>query len=101
MARARYLASPRCRLEEALAIGYGGFEAYGFHALEGLQALVEMRLGGETGVARVETVTGERIWKRRGLAAGRETCSRPRSTSHRDTSRAIPRNCCGRIQLGT
>ncbi len=52
-----------CRLEEALAIGYGGFEAYGFHALEGLQALVEMRLGGETGVARVETVTGERIWE--------------------------------------
>ena len=51
-----------CRIEEALATGFGGFEAYGFHALEGLQALVEMRRGGETGVARVESVTGEKIW---------------------------------------
>jgi len=52
-----------CRLEEALTTGFGDYEAYGFHALEGLQALVEMRRGGETGVARVETVTGEKIWE--------------------------------------
>jgi hypothetical protein len=52
-----------CRLEEALATGFGGFEAYGFHALEGLQALVEMRRGGETGVSQVEAVAGDKIWE--------------------------------------
>lgn len=58
------LTLPReCRIEEALVIGYGGLESYGFHAVEGLQALVEGRRGGECGVARVETVTGDRIWQ--------------------------------------
>ena len=58
------LSLPRgCEIEGALMIGYGGLESYGFHALEGLQSLVEMRKGGETGVARVETVTGDRIWE--------------------------------------
>ena len=37
-------------LEEAVAIGYGGMEAYGFHALETLQCMVERRRGGESGV---------------------------------------------------
>src|SRR5262249_8720871 len=37
-------------LVEAVALGYGPFEGYGFHALEGLQCMVERRKGGETGV---------------------------------------------------
>ncbi len=51
------------RLVEAMALGYGGFEAYGFHALETLQCMVERRDGGETGVSRVQAVRGEAIWE--------------------------------------
>jgi hypothetical protein len=50
-------------MEEAVAIGYGGNEAYGFHALEALQCIVERRRGGETGVAAVSAVSGDQIWE--------------------------------------
>jgi len=42
-----------CEIEAAVTIGYGGFEDYGFHALEAHQCLLERRRGGETGVAAV------------------------------------------------
>jgi len=48
-------------LESAFALGYGGVEAYGFHALEGLQCMVERRGKGETGVASVRAVKGDQI----------------------------------------
>ncbi len=48
---------------EALAIGYGGVEAYGFHALETLQCMVERRKGGETGVRSVTYLEGPAVWK--------------------------------------
>jgi hypothetical protein len=50
-------------LEEALVAGFGGLESYGFHALETLQCMVERRRGGETGVASVECLEGEAVWK--------------------------------------
>ncbi len=50
-------------LTEAVVLGYGPAEAYGFHALEGLQCMAEHRAGGETGVAAVRVVTGEAMWK--------------------------------------
>jgi hypothetical protein len=50
-----------CALTEAMALGYGGLESYGFHALEGLQCMVERRRGGETGVVSVQAVRGEEI----------------------------------------
>jgi hypothetical protein len=50
-----------CKLESALAVGYGGLEDYGFHALEMLQCMVEQRVGGETGVASVRVLQGEEI----------------------------------------
>jgi hypothetical protein len=50
-----------CELTAALGLGYGGLESYGFHALEGLQCMVERRKGGETGVESVQAVTGEGI----------------------------------------
>lgn len=58
-----------CRIEEAIAVGYGGLESYGFHAVEGLQCMVERRQGGETGVASVRSVSGDAIWEaeRQGL----------------------------------
>ncbi|GBD34937.1 hypothetical protein HRbin36_00041 [bacterium HR36] len=46
------------RLQGALAVGYGGIESYGFHALEALQVLVERRAGGETGVRAVQCLQG-------------------------------------------
>jgi hypothetical protein len=52
-----------CELIEAVQIGYGPFEGYGFHALEGLQCMVERRKGGETGVKAVTCVQGEEMWK--------------------------------------
>ena len=50
-----------CQIEGALAVGYGGFESYGFHAIEGLQCMVERRVGGETGVASVRVLQGDEI----------------------------------------
>src|SRR6266699_252238 len=54
---------------EAVQIGYGPLEGYGFHELEGLQCMVERRKGGETGVAAVQCLKGEEMWK--ALDAGR------------------------------
>jgi hypothetical protein len=53
------------QIDEALAIGYGGLESYGFHALETLQCMVERRAGGEVGVESVQAVKGEEIIKAR------------------------------------
>lgn len=52
-----------CELTEALQIGYGPFEGYGFHALEGLQCMVERRKGGESGVKSVQCVRGGAMWQ--------------------------------------
>jgi len=50
-------------IAEAVALGYGGLEAYGFHSLEGMQCLVERRKWGETGVKSVQAVQGDAIWQ--------------------------------------
>jgi hypothetical protein len=50
-------------LVEAVAVGYGPLEGYGFHALEGLQCLAERRRGGETGVRHVQCLQGEEMWR--------------------------------------
>lgn len=52
-----------CRIEEALALGYGPTEGYGFHTLEVLQCMVERRRGGETGVKRVQYLPHDSMWK--------------------------------------
>lgn len=56
-------------LEEGLSIGYGGLEAYGFHALETLQCMIERRSGGESGVRAVTCIEGDAVWEagRKGL----------------------------------
>lgn len=53
----------------AVAIGYGGAEAYGFHALETLQCMVERRRGGETGIKSVKCVTAEQLRGGEGLTS--------------------------------
>jgi hypothetical protein len=72
-------------MEEAVAVGYGGSEAYGFHAIEALQCFVERRRGGETGVAAVTALSGEQIlnaekekkWNRRLLKSALATFDVP------------------------
>ena len=54
---------PRARIEEAVSIHGGGVESYDIHGLEVLQAMVEARRGGETGVAKVQFVEGEALWQ--------------------------------------
>ena len=49
-------------MTEAVQIAYGPFEAYGFHALEAMQCMVERRKGGETGVKSVTCLRGKAIW---------------------------------------
>ena len=49
-------------VELAVTVFYGGKEAYGFHALEALQRMVERRNGGEAGIASVGCVDGAAVW---------------------------------------
>jgi hypothetical protein len=54
---------PGAKVVEAVSIHSGPFESYDFHGIEVLQSLVEARAGGETGVDRVQFLTGEALWK--------------------------------------
>ena len=51
------------RIRHAVSVGYGDLDAYGFHTLEGLQCMVERRRGGETGIAAVEWLEKDAVWK--------------------------------------
>lgn len=57
------------RIRQAVGLSYGPLEGYGYHALEGLQCIVERRRGGETGVAAVQLIEGPAVWEQR--AGGR------------------------------
>jgi hypothetical protein len=50
-------------VEHAVSVGYGDLDAYGFHTLETLQCMVERREGAENGLAAVEWVEGDAVWK--------------------------------------
>ena len=50
-------------IEDALMVGYGGADVMDFHGLEALQCMVERRKGGETGVAAVQMIEGDAVWK--------------------------------------
>lgn len=54
---------PGARLDGAVSVSYGPLDAYGFHGLETLQCMVERRRGGETGIAAVEWIEGEAVWR--------------------------------------
>ena len=46
----------------AVAISYSGLDIYGFHVLEALQAVVDRRRGGETGVRAVQCLENQDCW---------------------------------------
>jgi hypothetical protein len=50
-------------IESALMVGYGGPDVMDFHGLEALQCMVERRKGGESGVAAVQMIEGDAVWK--------------------------------------
>jgi len=51
------------RIREIVAITYHTTDAYGFHALEFVQALAEQRQGGETGIKAVQSFSGDAVWR--------------------------------------
>ncbi len=55
--------TPQSEIKEVVATTYGSLDAYGFHALEMVQCLVEQRKGGETGIASAQCFEGEDVWK--------------------------------------
>ena len=52
-----------CAIEEAVSIHGGPFEIYDFHGLEVLQAFLESRRGGETGITHVEYLAREPLFR--------------------------------------
>jgi hypothetical protein len=50
-------------VEEALITAHGPVEVGGFDALDALQALLERRAGGESGVRAVTCLTGSAVWR--------------------------------------
>lgn len=50
-------------VEEAVGIWGGGIDGGDIHVIEALQAIVERRRGGETGVRAVQALRGEAFWK--------------------------------------
>src|SRR5260370_39121297 len=91
----------KVQLVEAVQIGYGPFEGYGFHALEGLQCLAERRRGGETGVRSVQCLTGAEMWRalEKGLlsralfSAALAPPPAPAQAGYRPTSTTAPDAC--------
>jgi hypothetical protein len=50
------------KLKQVVGLSYGSLDAYGFHGLEMIQALVERRSGGETGIKSVECLVDQAVW---------------------------------------
>jgi hypothetical protein len=65
-------------LEQIVAVSYHRLDAYGFHALEAMQALAEQRGSGESGIKNVQCLTGDAVWEAgaKGLYDKRPCCKR-------------------------
>jgi hypothetical protein len=52
-----------CEIEDALMVGAGESENVPYDALEAMQAMIERRRNGESGVRTVEAIEGDAVWK--------------------------------------
>ncbi len=77
-----------CVVEEAISIHGGPFESYDFHAIEVLQAFIEARKGGETGISHVEYLPREALF--RAAAQGRWSLELARATLRVEFGDKIP-----------
>ena len=50
-------------VEEVMCVALGRVDSYDFHALEVIQCMAERRKGGETGVAALQALRGDAVWK--------------------------------------
>lgn len=50
-------------VDEVMCLAIGGVDSYDFHALEVIQCMAERRRGGETGVAWLEALRGDSVWR--------------------------------------
>ena len=51
-----------CEIEDALMVGVGSLDSTDYHCLEAMQAMLERRRGGETGVRAVQLIEGSEVW---------------------------------------
>jgi len=51
------------KVDELMCVAMGGIDSYDFHALEVIQCMAERRRGGETGVASMEAIRGDAVWR--------------------------------------
>ncbi|MCA9231261.1 MAG: hypothetical protein KDA57_11455 [Planctomycetales bacterium] len=91
-------------VDELMCVAMGGVDSYDFHALEVIQCMAERRRGGETGVASMQALRGDAVWRAMGIdnwnAGGwdpqlfhaclcrSQTLAQPESFSHRYPSLA-------------
>lgn len=61
--RPAYNTKKNQKIKEVVATSYGSLDAYGFHAMEMVQCLIDRRAGGETGVKSVQCLENEAVWK--------------------------------------
>jgi hypothetical protein len=54
---------PGAEVEEAMCVAMGRVDSYDFHALEVIQCMAERRRGGERGVAWLQALRGDAVWK--------------------------------------
>jgi len=50
------------KVSEAVMVGFGDFNGMDFDALDAMQAMLERRAGGETGVKAVQLLQGDDVW---------------------------------------
>jgi len=86
------------KLKQVVALSYHTLDAYGFHALEMVQSLVERRSGGESGVRNVQCLVDGAVWEagRRGdydaelLQAALSRLKHPPSFKGRELADLVP-----------
>jgi hypothetical protein len=86
------------KLKEAMLVSRGELEIYGIHALEALQCMAERRTKGQQGVAAVEYLVGDAVWK--AADAGRWSWELLEHALGRSPSRNVgdPRENCTHFQ---